>query len=123
MSSVLICDDARFMRSVIAEVLGRHGFTVVGEADSGTRAVEQYFALHPDLVTMDVVMPELDGITAIRQIMERDPTARILVCSAVGQEKHVTESVAAGAKAFVVKPFKPAQLLDAVGQALAGDPR
>jgi two-component system chemotaxis response regulator CheY len=123
MPSVLICDDARFMRTVIGQVLGQYGFTVVGEADSGPRAVERYFALRPDLVTMDIVMPELDGIAAIRQIMERDPTARIVVCTAVGQDKHVAESVAAGAKAFLVKPFKPAQLMDAVDRALATNPR
>ncbi|HEY4830540.1 MAG TPA: response regulator, partial [Solirubrobacteraceae bacterium] len=90
-----------------------------GEAESGLQAVERYKALKPDLVTMDIVMPDMGGIDAVKAIMAIDPNARVLMCSAMGQQALVVEAIQAGAKDFVVKPFQPAQLLEAVGKALA----
>ncbi|MBA3646111.1 MAG: response regulator [Gemmatimonadaceae bacterium] len=116
--TVLVCDDALFMRSMVKDILAQAGFTVVGEAENGMRAVEQYAALKPDLVTMDIIMPEMGGIEAVRQIIEADPQARILMCSAMGQQALVAEAIAAGAKDFVVKPFQPSRVLEAVQRVL-----
>ena len=116
--TVLICDDALFMRKLIAQVLTHGDFDVVGEAETGVEAVEKYEQLKPDLVTMDIMMPEMTGIDALRQIMKSDPTACIIMCSSVGQDALIKEAVEAGAKGYVVKPFQPAQLLDAVQKAL-----
>jgi two-component system chemotaxis response regulator CheY len=115
---VLICDDAAFMRSLIKRTLSEAGFVVVGEAATGAEAAQQYAALSPDLVTMDIVMPDMGGIDAIREIVKTDPKARILVCSAIGQEGMVDEAMKAGAKDFIVKPFDPEQILDAAEQVL-----
>lgn len=115
---VLICDDAAFMRSLIGRTLSEAGFEIVGEAATGAEAAQQYEELSPDLVTMDIVMPDMGGIDAIREIVKVDPKARILVCSAVGQEAMVDEAMKAGAKDFIVKPFDPEQILDAAEQVL-----
>jgi two-component system, chemotaxis family, chemotaxis protein CheY len=116
--TVLICDDALFMRSMLADILTSAGFEVVGEAQTGTEAVKQYRALHPDLVTMDIVMPEMGGIDAVRAIMKEFPHARILMCSAMGQQALVIEAIQAGARDFVVKPFQPSRVLEAVQRVL-----
>jgi two-component system, chemotaxis family, chemotaxis protein CheY len=116
--TVLICDDALFMRSMLADILKSAGFEVVGEAQTGTEAVKQYRALHPDLVTMDIVMPEMGGIDAVRAIMKEFPQARILMCSAMGQQALVIEAIQAGARDFVVKPFQPSRVLEAVQRVL-----
>jgi two-component system, chemotaxis family, chemotaxis protein CheY len=116
--TVLICDDALFMRSMLADILKSAGFEVVGEAQTGTEAVKQYRALHPDLVTMDIVMPEMGGIDAVRAIMKEFPHARILMCSAMGQQALVIEAIQAGARDFVVKPFQPSRVLEAVQRVL-----
>ncbi len=109
---VLIVDDALYMRTMIRDILeGPGGFEVVGEASNGREAVERFTELSPDLVTMDIVMPELDGIEATREILSRDPTATIIMCSALGQESLVIESIAAGARDFIVKPFKPENVI------------
>ena len=96
------------------------GHSVAGEAESGLQAVERYKAIKPDLVTMDIVMPDMGGIDAVRAIIAIDPDAKILMCSAMGQQALVGEAIQAGAKDFVVKPFQPARVVDAVSRVLAG---
>ena len=117
--TVLVCDDAIFMRTMISDILSQAGFEVVGEAESGLQAVEKYRMLKPDLVTMDIVMPDMGGIEAVREICKNDPEARILMCSAMGQQALVVEAIQAGAKDFVVKPFQPSRVLEAVQRVLA----
>ena len=116
--NVLICDDAVFMRTMVADILQQAGFEVVGEASTGTQAVEKYLALKPDLVTMDIVMPDMSGIDAVREICKRDPNAKILMCSAMGQQALVVEAIQAGARDFVVKPFQAGRVLEAVQRVL-----
>jgi two-component system chemotaxis response regulator CheY len=103
---------------MIADILGGAGYEVVGEAETGVQAVEQYKQLKPDLVTMDIVMPDLGGIEAVREIVKFDPAARILMCSAMGQQALVVEAIQAGARDFVVKPFQPSRVLEAVQRVL-----
>ena len=117
--TVLVCDDAIFMRTMISDILTQAGFEVVGEAESGTQAVEKYHALKPDLVTMDIVMPDMGGIEAVREICKTDPDAKILMCSAMGQQALVVEAIQAGAKDFVVKPFQPRELIARIQGLLA----
>ena len=110
--TVLVVDDALFMRSMIRDILTNTGrFEVVGEASNGREAVSRYAELKPGLVTMDIVMPELDGIEATREILRQDPKATIVMCSALGQEALVIESIAAGARDFIVKPFTPEKVI------------
>jgi two-component system chemotaxis response regulator CheY len=116
--TVLVCDDAIFMRTMITDILQQAGFEVVGEAETGREAVDKYRALRPDLVTMDIVMPDMGGIEAVREICKDDPEARILMCSAMGQQALVVEAIQAGAKDFVVKPFQPSRVLEAVQRIL-----
>jgi len=116
--TVLVCDDAIFMRTMIADILAQAGFEVVGEAETGREAVDKYRQLKPDLVTMDIVMPDMGGIEAVREICKDDPDARILMCSAMGQQALVVEAIQAGAKDFVVKPFQPSRVLEAVQRVL-----
>ena len=111
--TVLICDDAIFMRTMVGDILSQAGFEVVGEAETGVQAVEKYKQLKPDLVTMDIVMPDMGGIDAVREIVKHDPDAKILMCSAMGQQALVVEAIQAGAKDFVVKPFQPSRVLEA----------
>ncbi|HEX6590053.1 MAG TPA: response regulator [Longimicrobiales bacterium] len=115
---VLICDDAIFMRTMLADILKQAGFEVVGEADTGAKAVERYRELKPDLVTMDIVMPDMGGIDAVRAIVKEDPSAKVLMCSAMGQQALVIEAIQAGARDFVVKPFQPSRVLEAVQRVL-----
>jgi len=116
---VLIVDDALFMRSVIRDILQESGrYQVAGEASNGKEAVEKFNQLHPDLVTMDIVMPEIDGIQAVREILNADPAAKIVMCSALGQEPLVIESIAAGARDFIVKPFSAEKVLKVLDQVL-----
>ncbi len=103
---------------MIADILKQAGFEVVGEASSGTEAVEKYRELKPDLVTMDIVMPDMGGIDAVKAIVDEDPDARILMCSAMGQQGLVVEAIQAGARDFVVKPFQPSRVLEAVQRLL-----
>jgi two-component system, chemotaxis family, chemotaxis protein CheY len=119
MARVLVVDDAAFMRKVVSDALASGGHEVVGEAGNGTEAVQRYQELSPELVTLDITMPEKDGLQVLGEIISIDPSARVLMCSALGQESKVIESIQKGAKDFVVKPFQPAQLLEAVGKALA----
>ena len=119
MARVLVVDDAAFMRKMVGDALTKGGHEVVGEASNGVEAVESYQALRPDLTTLDITMPEKDGLAALKEIMALDPTAKVVMCSALGQESKVLEAVKSGAKDFVVKPFKPDRVIDAVGKALA----
>jgi two-component system chemotaxis response regulator CheY len=116
--TVLIVDDALFMRMMIRDILSKDGFDVVAEAENGVEAVERFKEVRPDLVTMDIVMPEMDGIEAVKQIMKIDPNAKILMCSAMGQQPLVVEALEAGAKDFIIKPFQPSKVIEAVEKAL-----
>lgn len=111
MKKVLIADDASFMRQMIRDIIEPEGWEVVGEASDGVEVVEKFKKLHPDVVMMDIVMPKRSGIDAVKAIKADDPSARIVMCSALGQEALVTEAVQAGAKDFIVKPFKPDAVL------------
>jgi two-component system chemotaxis response regulator CheY len=117
-NTVLVCDDAIFMRTMVSDILTQAGFEIIGEAETGVQAVERYQQLKPDLVTMDIVMPDMGGIDAVREICKIDPSARILMCSAMGQQALVVEAIQAGAKDFVVKPFQPSRVLEAVQRVL-----
>lgn len=112
--NILICDDAAFMRMMIKDILSKNGYNVVGEAENGARAVEKYTELKPDLVLMDITMPEMDGIAALKKIKATDPGATVIMCSAMGQQAMVIESIQAGAKDFIVKPFQPDRVIEAV---------
>jgi two-component system chemotaxis response regulator CheY len=103
---------------MLAEILEQSGFEVVGQAQTGAEAVTQYRELQPDLVTMDIIMPDMGGIDAVREIMKEHPDARILMCSAMGQQALVIEAIQAGARDFVVKPFQPSRVLEAVQRVL-----
>ncbi|HOC08337.1 MAG: response regulator [Clostridiales bacterium] len=115
---VLIVDDAAFMRMMIKDILSKNGYQVVGEAENGLKAVEKYAELKPDLVIMDITMPEMDGIEAVKRIRAVDPGATIVMCSAMGQQAMVIEAIQAGAKDFIVKPFQPERVLEAVNKVL-----
>ncbi len=112
--SVLICDDAAFMRMMIKDILTKNGYTVAGEAENGAKAVEKYNETKPDLVLMDITMPEMDGIQALKKIREGDPNATVIMCSAMGQQAMVIEAIQSGAKDFIVKPFQADRVLEAV---------
>jgi two-component system chemotaxis response regulator CheY len=112
--TVLICDDAVFMRTMLADILTQAGFAVIGQAQTGKEAVDKFKELQPDLVTMDIVMPDMGGIEAVRAITAEFPDAKILMCSAMGQQSLVVEAIQAGARDFVVKPFQPSRVLEAV---------
>lgn len=115
---ILIVDDAAFMRMMIKDILTKNNFEVVGEAMDGAQAIEKYMELKPDLVTMDITMPEMDGITALKAIKEKDPSALVIMCSAMGQQGMVIDSIQAGAKDFIVKPFQADRVVEAIEKAL-----
>ncbi len=115
---VLVVDDAIFMRKMISDILEGNGMEVVGEADTGSLAVEKYKELKPDLVMMDIIMPEMNGIDAVRQIVASDSQARIVMCSALGQQALVQDAMAAGAKDFLIKPFNPSRVIEVVSKIL-----
>jgi len=118
-NNILVVDDAAFMRMMIKDILTKNGFNVVGEAENGQQAVEKYGELNPDLVTMDITMPEMDGITALKEIKKSHPDAKILMCSAMGQQAMVIDAIQAGAKDFIVKPFQADRVLEAIQKALS----
>ncbi|WP_062310493.1 response regulator [Alicyclobacillus sendaiensis] len=118
MARILVVDDAAFMRMMIKDILVKRGHEVVGEASDGEQAAKLYQELHPDLVTMDITMPNVDGIEAVRRIRAIDPQARIIMCSAMGQQAMVLDAIRAGAKDFVVKPFQADRVINAVEKAL-----
>ncbi|RPF55985.1 response regulator [Aquisalibacillus elongatus] len=115
---VLIVDDAAFMRMMIKDILEKNGFEIVGEAEDGNQAVEQYKELKPDLVTLDITMPEKDGLTALKEIVGDDPGAKVVMCSAMGQQAMVIDAIQAGAKDFIVKPFQSDRVLEAINKVL-----
>lgn len=115
---ILIVDDAAFMRMMIKDILTKNNFEVVGEAADGLQAVEKYEELKPDLVTMDITMPEMDGIAALKKIKESHPSATIIMCSAMGQQAMVIDAISAGAKDFIVKPFQADRVVEAIEKAL-----
>ena len=119
MARVLVVDDAAFMRKMVSDALAKAGHEVIGEACNGVEAVESFRALKPELTTLDITMPEKDGLAALKEIIELDPAARVIMCSALGQESKVLESIKLGAKDFVVKPFQADRVLGAVEKALA----
>jgi two-component system chemotaxis response regulator CheY len=119
MARVLVVDDAAFMRKMVSDALSGGGHQVVGEAANGTEAVQQFEALRPDVMTLDITMPEKDGLTALKEIIAADPGAKVIMCSALGQESKVLESIKLGAKDFVVKPFQADRVLLAIEKALA----
>jgi two-component system, chemotaxis family, chemotaxis protein CheY len=118
MARVLVVDDAAFMRKLLTDALVSGGHEVVGEAGNGIEAVARWQELRPELTTLDITMPEKDGLAALAEIMAIDPSAKIIMCSALGQEAKVLEAVKLGAKDFVVKPFQPPRVLEAVDKAL-----
>ena len=118
-TKVLIVDDAAFMRMMLRDILSKNGFDVVGEADNGKVAVQMYKDLKPDVVTMDITMPEMDGIAAVKEIKSSDPAAKVVMVSAMGQQAMVIEAIRSGAADFIVKPFQPDRVLEALGKALS----
>lgn len=118
MTKVLIVDDAAFMRMMIKNILIKNGFEVIGEASNGIKAIELYKEQKPDVVTMDITMPEMDGIEAVKGIKSYDPAAKIIMCSAMGQQSMVMDAIKAGAKDFIVKPFQADKVLEAINKAI-----
>jgi len=119
MARVLVVDDAAFMRKMVSDALAEGGHEVVGEAGDGNEAVARYLELRPEVTTLDITMPEKDGLAALQEIIALDPGARVVMCSALGQESKVLESIKIGAKDFVVKPFQPDRVIGAVDKALS----
>ncbi|WP_409294367.1 response regulator [Peribacillus sp. SCS-26] len=115
---ILIVDDAAFMRMMIKDILTKNGYDVVAEAADGQQAIEKYKEHQPDLVTMDITMPEKDGIAALKEIKQSDPAAKIIMCSAMGQQAMVIDAIQAGAKDFIVKPFQADRVLEAISKTL-----
>ena len=120
MPTVLIVDDALFMRMMLKDILTKNGFVVVGEAETGEEAISKYSALQPDLVTMDIVMPKTDGIDAVRSIIKLDPKARVVICSAMGQQSLVQEALENGACDYIIKPFSPSKVVEVMSRVAQG---
>ena len=118
-TKILIVDDAAFMRMMLRDILMKNGFEVVGEADNGKNAVQMYSELKPDIVTMDITMPEMDGIAAVKEIKQMDSAAKVVMVSAMGQQAMVIEAIRSGAADFIVKPFQPDRVLEALSKALS----
>ncbi len=114
MAKILIVDDAAFMRMMIKDILTKNGYEIAAEAENGLKAVEKYQETNPDLVLMDITMPEMDGIQALKKIKEVDAGAKVIMCSAMGQQAMVIEAIQSGAKDFIVKPFQADRVLEAV---------
>ncbi len=114
MAKILIVDDAAFMRMMIKDILSKNGYEVVGEAENGAVAVNKYAEVKPDLVLMDITMPEKDGIQALKEIRANDGNAKVIMCSAMGQQAMVIEAIQSGAKDFIVKPFQADRVIEAV---------
>ncbi|MHC1599981.1 MAG: response regulator [Candidatus Methanospirareceae archaeon] len=119
MAKVLVVDDAAFMRMMLKNILNSNGYEVVGEAADGVQSMEKYEQLKPDLVTMDIVMPQMDGIEATRAIIQSYPEAKIVMCTAVGQQAKVLEAMKAGAKGYIVKPFQAPKVLEELSKVLS----
>ncbi|MCT4564070.1 MAG: response regulator [Maledivibacter sp.] len=113
-NGILIVDDAAFMRMMIRDVLSKNGYEILGEAENGQKAIEKFKELNPDLVIMDITMPEVDGIQAVKEIKKISPDAKVVMCSAMGQQAMVIEAIQAGARDFIVKPFQADRVIEAV---------
>lgn len=118
MANILIVDDAKFMRMIVRDAVEKAGHTVIGEGGNGNEAVTLYKKERPDIVTMDITMPGKDGIEAVKEIIAFDPTAKIIMCSAMGQQTMVLDAIKAGAVNFIVKPFQHEAIVDGVNKAL-----
>lgn len=118
LARILIVDDAKFMRMTLSNILTKANHEIVGEGETGLEAIEQYRKLKPDLLTLDITMPEMSGLEAIRVIKKEFPEAKVVMCSAMGQQKMVVESIEAGAKDFIIKPFDEIRVLDAINRVL-----
>ncbi|WP_042222392.1 response regulator [Oceanobacillus manasiensis] len=118
MARILVTDDAAFMRMQLKDIVTKLGHEVVGEAENGQVSVEMYQELKPDLVTMDITMPEMNGVDALKEIKKVDPDAKVIMCSAMGQQGMVVEAIQAGAKDFIVKPFTADRINEALSKAL-----
>ncbi|GGJ56938.1 two-component system chemotaxis response regulator CheY [Anoxybacillus voinovskiensis] len=118
MAKVLIVDDAKFMRMTLSNILKKANHEIVGEGENGKEAVELYRSLQPDVVTLDITMPVMNGIEAVKAIKKLDPHAKIIMCSAMGQQKMVVEAIEAGAADFIVKPFEESRVIEALSRAL-----
>jgi two-component system, chemotaxis family, chemotaxis protein CheY len=119
MAKILIIDDAKFMRMTLSNILKKANHEIVGEGENGKEAVELYRALRPDVVTLDITMPIMNGLEAVKAIKQEDPNAKIIICSAMGQQKMVVEAIEAGALDFIVKPFDEPRVIDAVNRVLS----
>lgn len=119
MIKVLIVDDAAFMRMTIKMMLEKNGFEIVGEAENGETAVQKYQKCHPDIVTMDITMPEMNGIESLKLILKNDPKAKVVMISAMGQERMVKDAILSGAKSFIVKPFKEEHVVETLTKVAA----
>lgn len=115
---ILVVDDAMFMRATVKRILEQAGYEVVGEAENGELAVKSYVELKPDAVLMDITMPIMDGVTAAKTILQIDPKAVVLMCTAIGQQNMVVEAIRLGVKDYIIKPFQPERVLEGVGKAL-----
>ncbi|AUI35815.1 two-component system response regulator [[Bacillus] caldolyticus] len=118
MARVLVVDDVAFMRMMIKDILTKNGHEVVAEAADGRQAIEKYKETQPDVVTMDITMPEMDGITALKEIKKIDSNAKVIMCSAMGQQAMVIDAIQAGAKDFVVKPFQADRVIEAINKTI-----
>ncbi|AIF44198.1 response regulator [Virgibacillus sp. SK37] len=118
MAKILITDDAAFMRMQLKDILTKLGHEVIGEAENGHVAIEKFKELQPELVTMDITMPEMNGVEAVKEIKKINPHAKVIMCSAMGQQGMVVEAIQAGAKDFIVKPFTPERIGEAVNKVL-----
>ena len=119
MKKIMVVDDAGFIRLMLSDMLKSVGFDVVAAATNGMEAVQMYRTYQPDLVTMDITMPEMDGIEALGEIIKFDPNAKVIMCSAMGQQKMVVHAIRVGAKDFLVKPFQKERVIEAINKALA----
>ena len=117
-AKVLIVDDAKFMRSLLKDIFTKNGYEIAGEAENGKEGIDAYKKLKPDLVTMDIIMPDMPGLEALKQIIDFDPKAKIIVCSALSQQAMVIDAIKAGAKDFMEKPFQPAKVVETARKVL-----
>lgn len=120
MAKIMVVDDAAFLRAMLKEILVQGGHTVVAEASNGEEAIEKYRTFRPDLVTMDITMPVMEGVEALKEIRAIDPGAKVVMCSAIGQRQFVLDAIQSGAKDFIVKPFQSSRVLEAVNKAISG---
>lgn len=120
MISVLIVDDAAFMRLALKNILNKNGFSVVADAKNGQEGIEKYIEVKPDIVTMDITMPDMSGIESLKKIREYDPDAKVIMISAMGQESMVKEAILCGAKSFIVKPYKEEHIIQTLTKIASG---